>query len=251
MAATGAVGDDQRVGRRPCAPRAAGSLRPSSSRFRSARLRSRSCPPCRSRTIRRSRPSAPVPGAGRARPRPWRRRPSGGSGRAAAPRRRSASDSASGGRPRLRSRGIPRTGRRSSPAPRLPGSSTPYSSRSVNRQDGSSPITGMPRASQGASASRTRFASARASSTRPADRKVRPQHSGRPPSLRLRDVHAVARRLQHADRGAQVLGLEVAIEGIDEQHDFAPAAFRPRPVDEMVAPPGGSGRLAGEAGEAG
>ena len=41
-------------------------------------------------------------------------------------------------------------------------------------------MIGMPRAAQGPSDSKTRRASTFASSTRPTERKVRPQHSGRP-----------------------------------------------------------------------
>ena len=46
-------------------------------------------------------------------------------------------------------------------------------------QLGSSPTTGMPRASSGASAATQRSASRRASSTSPTARNVRPQQSGR------------------------------------------------------------------------
>ena len=46
--AGGAVGHDQRVGDRPCAPPAAATVRPWPSTSRNARPRSRSCRPCRS-----------------------------------------------------------------------------------------------------------------------------------------------------------------------------------------------------------
>src|SRR5262249_23994269 len=52
------------------------------------------------------------------------------------------------------------------------------SSRKPSTQLGSSPTTGMPRATNGASAAIERSASLRASSTSPTDRNVRPQQSG-------------------------------------------------------------------------
>ncbi len=61
-----------------------------------------------------------------------------------------------------------------------PGKIAGNSSRSVKRQAGSRPMIGVPAAIAGASASSMRRASFFASSTRPAARKVRPQHSGRP-----------------------------------------------------------------------
>ena len=63
-----------------------------------------------------------------------------------------------------------------------PGSIAGSSSRRVKRQEGSSPTMGTPRSTNGRAAASSRRASARASSTRPAERNVRPQHSGRPPS---------------------------------------------------------------------
>ena len=53
------------------------------------------------------------------------------------------------------------------------------SSRKPKMQLGSSPITGTPRETNGASAASVRSASRRASSTLPMARNVRPQHSGR------------------------------------------------------------------------
>ena len=92
-----------------------------------------------------------------------------------------------------------------------PGSSDGSSSFSVNRHDGSSPTTGA----SPASAASVRRISRRARSTMPAARKVRPQHSGRP---RMRGtLGRTAGRAQHAHRGAQILRLEIAVEGIGEQ----------------------------------
>ncbi len=51
------------------------------------------------------------------------------------------------------------------------------------RTNPNSPITGMPFSTKGRKVSIIRRASFRASSMRPTDRKVRPQHSGRPPSM--------------------------------------------------------------------
>jgi len=46
-------------------------------------------------------------------------------------------------------------------------------------------------------------------------------------------VHAVARRLEHGQRGPRVLRLEVAVEGIDEQHDIRIAALSPAAAKAM------------------
>ena len=59
------------------------------------------------------------------------------------------------------------------------GSKTVNSSRKVSRQDGSRPTMGVPRPTCGASASASRRASTRASSTSPALRRGLPQHRGR------------------------------------------------------------------------
>ena len=82
--------------------------RPSSSKPRSARPRSRSCPPCRSSSI--SIVSTFSPGTSRAPARPpaSRRTPSGGSGRAAAPSARQRLELQLE-RPASLARGIPRT----------------------------------------------------------------------------------------------------------------------------------------------
>ena len=237
VAAAGAVGDDQRVGR---------GLAHRGQQVRFAHLHrhlvvlglvAEAARHAAAGRFDRVAPSAPAPGAGRSPPRPWRRRPSGGSGRAAAPAA-AIGFSFSLRRPASASLARNSSNRKAFFASAsVPGSSTLYSSRRVSRQDGSSPSTGTPRATQGASAASMRCASTRASSTRPADRNVRPQHSGLLAALRLRDMHAVARGLQHADRGARVLGLEIAVEGIHQQHHFALAALRPGAVDEVVAPP--------------
>ena len=87
--------------------------------------------------------------------------------------------------------------------------------------DGSSPTIGTPRATSGASASSMRCASARASSTMPVARYVRPQQSGARRRAAVATRDAVAAGRQHRSGGAQVLGLEVGIEGVGEQHDLA------------------------------
>ena len=116
---------------------------------------------------------------------------------------------------------------RRAPWPRRPGSIAGNSSRRVNRQAGSSPTIGVPAAIAGASASSMRRASLRASSTSPAARKVRPQHSGRP-TAGSGVVDAVAGAGQHPLGGARVLRLEIAVEGVDEQHDLAAGTARRR-----------------------
>ena len=214
---------------KPCVPQATDPPRPSSSKRRSAPLRSRSCRPCRSTidsmvltlrsgTRRSARSTAPMaPNAF------WWQCPC-----------RSAS-AAIGFSFRSRRPASASLERNSSnrkeffASASVPGSSTLYSSRSVNRHEGSSPTTGTPCASHGPSAFSTRFASTLASSTSPAERKVRPQHSGPAAFARLRDMHSVAASLQDPDRGAHVLGLEVAVERVDEKHHFALAALRPAP----------------------
>ena len=77
-------------------------------------------------------------------------------------------------------------------------------------------------------------ASARASSTSPADRNVRPQHSGRPPS-RASAQHgdAVAEPVEHLDGVVQVLGLEVGVERIGEQRDLARHCASRLPADPL------------------
>ena len=87
-------------------------------------------------------------------------------------------------------------------------------------QLGSSPITGTPRSTNGASAASVRSASRFASSTLPMERKVRPQHSGRDPVGGLRDMHRVAAGSEHADRRVEILALEVAVESVGEEHDL-------------------------------
>src|SRR3954447_18386908 len=120
----------------------------------------------------------------------------------------------------------------------------PNSSRSVSRQEGSMPTMGIPRAAYGPSASTTRPNSTRASSTRPALRKVRPQQSGRfdpgppPPFTPPPPPPPLPARLQHRPRGARVLGLEVAREGVHQQHHFLSAGLRRRRLVD-VSPPGG------------
>ena len=88
-----------------------------------------------------------------------------------------------------------------------------------------------PRSTYGASASSMRRASRFASSTSPAARNVRPQHSG---AVAARCT-AVARRLEHLQRRARVLRLEVAVEGVDEQHDVAVASFLSSREDSRCA----------------
>src|ERR1041385_5358302 len=106
--------------------------------------------------------------------------------------------------------------------------STAYSSRNERRQEGSSPMTGVPRSRCGRRASSVRRASARARSTMPAVRNVaaaakRPSRSERP-----RSADRAPRGLEHPDRGAYVLRLEPAAEGIDEQHHLATRRLRLR-----------------------
>ena len=94
-------------------------------------------------------------------------------------------------------------------------------------QLGSSPTTGTPRATNGASAATQRSASRRASSTRPTERNVRPQQSGRDePSAGCGEMHAVAGGGQHGERSLEVLRLEIAVEGVGEEHDLAVAVRR-------------------------
>ncbi len=93
------------------------------------------------------------------------------------------------------------------------------SSRKLNRQLGSSPITGTPRATNGASTASVRSASRRASSTLPTERKVRPQHSGRVAVSRRREMNPIAGRGEHGQRGVDVFSFEIAVEGVGEQHD--------------------------------
>ena len=93
------------------------------------------------------------------------------------------------------------------------------SSRKEMRQLGSRPTTGMPRPTKGASVATQRSASRRASSTSPTARNVRPQQSGRP--RRLRQIHAVTAGGEHGERGRDVLRLEIAVEGVGEQHHRA------------------------------
>ena len=145
VAAAGAVGDDDRV-RRACASPAAGSARPSASRRRNARPRSRSCRPCRSSEVSISCGC----GAGNQAQhvqdrRSPRRTPSGGNGRAA------GSAAASGLKREREAAGLrlareefleqqrllARRSRALSPSP-----IASASSRRVSRHDGSSPTIG-------------------------------------------------------------------------------------------------------------
>ena len=119
------------------------------------------------------------------------------------------------------------------------------SSRKPNMQLGSRPTTGTPRATNGASAASVRSASRRASSTLPTDRNVRPQHSGRPPSAGLGRCTAIAGRVEHRDRGLEILRLEVAVEGVGEQDDLAVATTsRPARRGKQSLRQRGSGRRA-------
>ena len=102
-----------------------------------------------------------------------------------------------------------------------PGSMERNSSRKVSTHEGSSPTIGVPRAIKGAAAASMRRASARASSTRPAARNVRPQHKGRLSPSGSQGHDAIAEADQHLHGIAQVLRLEVGVEGIREQRDFA------------------------------
>ena len=191
---------------------------------RSARPRSRTSPPSRSTTtrspMRRDRGSR----AARARRPASRRTPSGGSGRA---RRRACSSGCSAGdqRPASSSRATNSSNSNACAATARAasvGTSARNSSRSVSRHDGSSPTIGTPRAAYGASAAIVRSASARAASSNPAPRYVRPQHSGRaPPERGLANVDRVPGRAQHALRGARDVGFEPAVERVDEQHHLA------------------------------
>ncbi len=66
-----------------------------------------------------------------------------------------------------------------------------------------------------------RSASLRASSTRPTARKVRPQHSGRPGRRpRVGTCTRLAGRDEHRQRRVDILRLEIAVEGVGEQHDL-------------------------------
>ena len=163
---------------------------------RNAPRRSRSCRPCRSSSIsttstvelRHQREHA----ARRRRP---RRRPSDGNGRAAARAFRAARCSGSVRRPAACSRARNSSNRNARSRERFassPRPSTRNSSRNDSRHDGSRPTIAAPRSTCGASAATMRRASTRASSTMPAARYVRPQHSGRvrsrssPPAARPR-----------------------------------------------------------------
>ena len=123
--------------------------------------------------------------------------------------------------------------REASASASTPGSIDGNSSLSVNRQDGSSPTTGTPRARAGPAAASSRRASARASSTRPADRKRTPAAQGARAvgGERAQLADAVAEPAEHLDGGLQVLRLEVAVEGIGEKENLAdplsPYLFRP------------------------
>ena len=63
--------------------------------------------------------------------------------------------------------------------------------------------------------SSVRRASSRALSTMPADRKLRPQHSGRPRTFGI--THAISGGGEHAQRGAQIFRFEPAIERVRKQ----------------------------------
>ena len=85
----------------------------------------------------------------------------------------------------------------------------------------------------------------------PTARKVRPQHKRPRRSVaRRRDAHAIAAGAQHFDCGAEILRLEIAVEGVGEQDDLArfvspplaegdgrAAAHRSRPMSASAAPP--------------
>ena len=173
------------------------TARPSASTRRSARPRSRSCRPCRSSSIRRRRRRAPGRDAARRAPASiasnafWWQWPCNSarfSGSATSgSRRRPARCS----RARNSSISSARSDRRcaASPSP-----STRNSSRSVSRHDGSRPTTQAPRSTCGASAATIRRASRFASSTIPAARYVRPQHSGRVRSASSARGRAIATR---------------------------------------------------------
>ena len=175
VAAGGAVGDDDVLRRRPRAPPAAGRPRPSRATPPASRPGSRTRRPCRSRRRRSAAPRAPAPS---------QRRERGGEG---AERFLVAMPvHMRGGRQRLAAPG------RASPAPgtrsaawRGPASA----SRSGAGQQRAELVAQRQQAGrlqadhrQVAAPARpcVRRASARAWSTMPAARKVRPQHSGRP-----------------------------------------------------------------------
>ena len=54
------------------------------------------------------------------------------------------------------------------------------------------------------------------------DRQKRAAATQRPlrPVRRLRQMHAAAGGFEHGERGAEILRLEIAVEGVGEQHDF-------------------------------
>ena len=138
--------------------------------------------PFRSSWIPRS--PAPVQGRASASPAPpaSARRPSGDNGRGAGPGACCRQESGAGTSPRT-VRGAPTPRRASMPrASRVasgPGSTDSNSSRSVRRQEGSTPTMGTARSRNGRRVRSVSSISARASSTSPAERNVRPQQSGR------------------------------------------------------------------------
>ena len=102
-------------------------------------------------------------------------------------------------------------------------SSAGISSRKPRMQLGSSPTTGTPRATKGVER-RERALGFRARLRRPGrptETCGRSRAAARRAVGRLRQMHAVAGGLEHRERGVEILALEIAVEGVGEQHDLA------------------------------
>ena len=136
--------------------------------------------------------------------------------------RRAPGRGATNARPHAPGPETPRTCRRRARRRRWsgPGRASCSSSRSPRMQDGSSPTIGTPRAANGAERveQAPRFG---ARGVEHAGREIRPAAAQRAAVARRRRSHGVAAGRQHRDGGAQVLGLEIGIEGVREQHDLA------------------------------
>ena len=107
-------------------------------------------------------------------------------------------------------------------------------------QLGSSPTTGMPRATQ----RRKRGDAALGLAPRLVDEPDREERAPAAERTRaavhgLRQMHAVAGGGEHAERGLDVLRLEIAVEGVGEEHDPARivGAGQPRRLAPRIAAP--------------
>ena len=238
VAAAGPVGDEEVPGIGPRAPRAAGPARPSSSRPRSGRPRSRRRRPCRSSPS--STVSTSSPGT---RPSAVSTRRHGGEGLLVAMAVQhgtacgEAGRSSSCSRPAACSR--PRNSSNSSACAAsvslsVPGIMARNSSRKREQAGRLEPDDRHAALDIGLQRVRACAAPrARASSTRPAARKVRPQHSGRDsPSAASAQMHAVAggaehRRARHGHCRARNSVLKVSTKQDDFGRGCRPAAVAP------------------------